>query len=44
MMHIEIPGRALVSIEGAIDAAIIRTVLEGDSQAGWPAIRLNSGG
>jgi transposase len=29
MMNIEIPGRALVSLEGAIDAMFIRTVLEG---------------
>ena len=28
-MNIEIPGRALVSLEGAIDATFIRTVLEG---------------
>jgi len=28
-MNIEIPGRALVSLEGAIDAMFIRTVLEG---------------
>jgi len=28
-MNIEIPGRALVSVEGAIDATFIRTVLEG---------------
>jgi transposase len=28
-MNIEIPGRALVSIEGAIDAGFIRNVLEG---------------
>ena len=27
-MNIEIPGRALVSLEGAIDAMFIRTVLE----------------
>jgi len=28
-MNIEIPGRALVSLEGTIDAVFIRTVLEG---------------
>jgi transposase len=28
-MNIEIPGRALVSLEGAIDATLIRAVLEG---------------
>ena len=28
-MNIEIPGRALVSLEGPIDATLIRTVLEG---------------
>lgn len=28
-MNIEIPGRALVSVEGAIDATFIRAVLEG---------------
>ena len=28
-MNIEIPGRALVSLEGAIDATLIRSVLEG---------------
>ncbi len=28
-MNIEIPGCALVSLEGAIDAMFIRTVLEG---------------
>jgi transposase len=28
-VNIEIPGRALVSLEGAIDAMFIRTVLEG---------------
>jgi transposase len=27
-MNIEIPGRALVSLEGAVDAEIVRTVLE----------------
>jgi transposase len=27
-MNIEIPGRALVSIEGAVDAAIVRAVVE----------------
>jgi transposase len=28
-MNIEIPGRALVSVEGAIDATFIRAVLDG---------------
>jgi transposase len=28
-MNIEIPGRALVSLEGALDATFIRTLLEG---------------
>ena len=27
-MNIEIPGRALVSLEGAVDAEIVRAVLE----------------
>ena len=27
-MNIEIPGRALVSLEGAVDAKIVRAVLE----------------
>ena len=27
-MNIEIPGRALVSLEGAVDADIVRAVLE----------------
>jgi hypothetical protein len=27
-MNIEIPGRALIGLEGAIDAVIIRAVLE----------------
>lgn len=28
-INIEIPGRALLSVEGAVDAAIVRAVLEG---------------
>lgn len=38
MMNIEIPGRALVSLEGLVDAEIVRAVLPDRCQACFSAV------